>query len=795
MEKTPWFHFAPSLYVKVFRSLSTTKKRRRPSISRDIVSTAEVLEDRTLLSAAPVLDLNGPDQAGTGFTTSFTEDLGAVSVADSDLDISISGDTAFVADLTGNQIVSIDLANGDQQVISSGNLFNQPYDLDFGISGNLIVGNQNDTNLLGVNPVTGSQTIVEQNGLLTGTHSIAADSTGALFVGQQNGVIEVFPGGSHTPIVFSGRPFTGMDVDSNDHLYFVGNGSTLFRLDDSTGALTTINQLGSKFIDVAVAGNGTLYLTDDANDKIWRFDEGSTSPTLTGTFTEISSGGLLAGNLRHLDVDSNGDLIATVFDGGGRVVRVAAGTGQQTLIASGTSDLIGIPNGIVVSQGGGSGNLASATVTITNVLDGTDESLTANTFGTNIISSYNSATGILSLTGLDSASHYAQVLSTVTFDNASQDPDQTPRTIEFVVNDGNQNSNVAIATVDVVATNDAPLATIDSAAPTGGVLGQTISFAGTLNDPDSQDAHSLVWEVRDSLNQLVATGSGASFDYAPTELGTLTVTFSVNETNTADLFTDSDSVQVSIQQAALIDGTLSVGAGSENDKIDIKHDKKTGNVSVKVNKQQVGTFSALDLIVVYGGAGNDKIKIDHHISVPTLIFGGDGKDHIKGGDGDDTIFGGDGDDKIDGGKGNDLLIGGAGKDKMKGGEGRDVIIAGTGKDDLKGGKQDDLLIAGPTAFDSDLTSLDFILAEWTSARSYEDRIDNLLNGTGPLLAGTGTKLVTTGPGQTVFDDAEKDKLKGDQDRDAFFADLDGLDNDDDEIKDQKADETLELIFD
>ena len=62
-------------------------------------------------------------------------------------------------------------------------------------------------------------------------------------------------------------------------------------------------------------------------------------------------------------------------------------------------------------------------VTITNLLDGTDELLAADTTGTLIVASYDSATGTLTLSGSDSAANYQQVLRTIAYDNASDTPD------------------------------------------------------------------------------------------------------------------------------------------------------------------------------------------------------------------------------------------------------------------------------------------------------------------------------------------------------------------------------------
>lgn len=93
-------------------------------------------------------------------------------------------------------------------------------------------------------------------------------------------------------------------------------------------------------------------------------------------------------------------------------------------------------------------NLSSLTVSIGNLLNGTDESLAAVTTGTSITASYVGGTGVLTLSGTDSVAHYQQVLRTVTYQNAASAPDRTARTITFEASDGSATSNLGIATVN-----------------------------------------------------------------------------------------------------------------------------------------------------------------------------------------------------------------------------------------------------------------------------------------------------------------------------------------------------------
>lgn len=107
-----------------------------------------------------------------------------------------------------------------------------------------------------------------------------------------------------------------------------------------------------------------------------------------------------------------------------------------------------------------------------------------------------------------------------------------------------------------------------------------------------------------------------------------------------------------------------------------------------------------------GNAGNDVLVGD---SGDDLLNGGTGNDRMTGGSGNDTLRGdagadtldgdvgadvlegGGGNDALRGGNDNDRLEGGAGDDRLEGNDGRDTLLGGTGNDTLNGGYDNDLL--------------------------------------------------------------------------------------------------------
>ena len=90
-------------------------------------------------------------------------------------------------------------------------------------------------------------------------------------------------------------------------------------------------------------------------------------------------------------------------------------------------------------------NLDSLTVTITNQLDGTAETLAGDVTGaTSITASLRLWYRYLEPNRLQTPwPIIKQVLRTITYNNAAQDPDTTDRIVTFIANDGTDDSNVA----------------------------------------------------------------------------------------------------------------------------------------------------------------------------------------------------------------------------------------------------------------------------------------------------------------------------------------------------------------
>ena len=136
---------------------------------------------------------------------------------------------------------------------------------------------------------------------------------------------------------------------------------------------------------------------------------------------------------------SPGETYNTVFTAGGSAVAVVDPKGSVT--ASGT------------------GSISSLTVTIANLEDGSSESLSAVTNGSEITQHY--ANGVLTLSGADTAADYTTVLQSVTYTDNATSPTLGTRTLTFVASNGLVQSSPAITSIAVQA--DPPAVTQSTA--------------------------------------------------------------------------------------------------------------------------------------------------------------------------------------------------------------------------------------------------------------------------------------------------------------------------------------------
>ncbi len=102
-----------------------------------------------------------------------------------------------------------------------------------------------------------------------------------------------------------------------------------------------------------------------------------------------------------------------------------------------------------------SANLTAATVTMTtNYLNGQDT--LAFTTQNGITGTWTAGTGVMALSGTATVAQYQTALRSITYNNNSNYPNTSTRTVTFAVSDGTNTSNTASRSITITAVNDAP---------------------------------------------------------------------------------------------------------------------------------------------------------------------------------------------------------------------------------------------------------------------------------------------------------------------------------------------------
>ncbi|WP_294193296.1 VCBS domain-containing protein, partial [uncultured Sphingomonas sp.] len=215
--------------------------------------------------------------------------------------------------------------------------------------------------------------------------------------------------------------------------------------------------------------------------------------------------------------------------------------------------------------------LTGATVSIGTNFSAGDQLNFIN--GNGITGSYNTATGVLTLSGTASIDAYQAALRSVAYSTSSDNPDTQDRTINFTVNDGSLDSATASSTVQVTAVNDAPINTVpqgltineDAAAfvPVTGLsvsdvdsdtLTVTLSVTEGTGLLSLSQVGGLTFSAGDGRTDQTLTFSGtqadinnalASLDFSPAQNYNGVATITMTSTDSANA-SDTDTVAIAI---------------------------------------------------------------------------------------------------------------------------------------------------------------------------------------------------------------------------------------------------------
>jgi hypothetical protein len=163
---------------------------------------------------------------------------------------------------------------------------------------------------------------------------------------------------------------------------------------------------------------------------------------------------------------------------------------------------------------------------------------------------------------------------------------------------------------------------------------------------------------------------------------------------------------------------LYVGGTTGNDTILVQRAATAGQYTVTLGTTlQAGTYRPTGHIIVYGDGGSDVIRLLSNsygsVTVPAFLFAEDKSGQAT------TI-------DASGSTANNVLVAGAGNDKLLDGKGYNILIGGPGIDyfNTTGGHtqqetttQGDLIIADSTVYNSNITALNFLMAEWSGTGS------------------------------------------------------------------------------
>ncbi|WP_461175385.1 DUF4347 domain-containing protein, partial [Uliginosibacterium flavum] len=386
---------------------------------------------------------------------------GAQVVAE-DTNLAISGITVNDVDL--NLIsVALSVNNGTLNVTLSG-----AASISAGVNGTAaltVSGTQADINATlasliyrGTLNYSGSDTLTvlstDSNG------ATDSDTVGITVTAVNDAPVNSVPGAQatdeDTALVFSagnGNQIQIADVDA-------ASGSMQITLSVTNGTLTLAGVTGLSFSSGDGTGDASMIFTGTVANINTALATLTYNPTANfngaATLTLITNdqGNTGSGGARS-DTDNVSITVNAINDAPG------LSTTGTTLSYTENAAATAVDSGITVSDID-SANLASAVVQITgNYQNGQDVLAFANQNG--ITGSWNAGTGTLTLTGSASVANYQTALRSITYQNTSNNPVTTTRTVSFTVNDGALDSNTATRNIGLTAVNDDPVNSVPGA--------------------------------------------------------------------------------------------------------------------------------------------------------------------------------------------------------------------------------------------------------------------------------------------------------------------------------------------
>lgn len=397
----------------------------------------------------------------------------------------------------------------------------------------------------------------------------------------------------------------GIDIDADAQiLYFVtgrlgadGTGG-IFKLDLATGVVTELWEQPANSASDSYQPYPTTLLEDIEVDTVagvyyvTTFADADVAQAYDGTATDEAGSRIFVGNLADVGIaptefanafepTANGAPLGMEINYAPTVVAPPSGVSYVEQGAA--TDVSASPMVADVEQA----TLKGATVAITGGFTAGDT--LAFTPTGSITGTYNSGTGILTLSGNGTLAEYQAVLDSVTFSAAGDDPDNgganPTRTISFTVFDGLTTSDPATTIVTVQAVNDEPVNVVGAGASTSEDSAGVAITGLSVSDVDSSALTVTLAVGRGTLNvatvgggaavsgngtaSVQLSGTQAEINLTLSAPGGVTYTPNPNAngpdslTMTSDDGTDTDTDAVGIGVAAVNDAPTVAGDGTE----------------------------------------------------------------------------------------------------------------------------------------------------------------------------------------------------------------------------------------
>ena len=294
-------------------------------------------------------------------------------------------------------------------------------------------------------------------------------------------------------------------ADTNDAPTLSDAGDTLAYTEDDNATVIhstlTIADVDDTNIESATITISSGYQSSEdvlafsnANGISGSWNSGSGVLTLSGSASEANYETALESityqNTNTADPNNTNRVVSWVINDGtanstAATSTITVGDVNDAPVLSGAGNTLGFPEGdsstiidsaLSISDGDDT-NIESATITVSSGYQSSEDVL-AFSNANGITGSWNSGSGVLTLSGSDSKANYETALESITYQNTNtDDPNNSNRTITWLINDGDTNSAAVTSTITVADVNDAPVL-----ANAGGTLAYTEGDAATVVD-------------------------------------------------------------------------------------------------------------------------------------------------------------------------------------------------------------------------------------------------------------------------------------------------------------------------